>query len=181
MGKPDDTYRAFTCDVTNHMMRGAGVQLGYCVPLAISGFRGFAVRMSLHPAFNLSSTVLLLLMKWGNSLFLPIVMVMCIVTGYSNRSGQDTDVSFYRIPKVITGKGFKKEQLSKRRREGYIAAVSREGLTEKIISNDRVYFRHFVTGKPAALEDELHPDLLPTQHLGKLRHAHTSSAGSVKG
>ena len=92
MGKPDDTYRVFTCDVTNHVMRGAGVQLGYCVLLAINGFCGFAVRMPLHSAFNLSSTVLLLLTKWGDSLFLPIVMVMCIVTGCSNRSGQDTDV-----------------------------------------------------------------------------------------
>ena len=28
--------------------------------------------------------------------------------------------------------------------------------------------------------DELHPDWLPTQYLGKLRHAHMPSAGSVE-
>ena len=71
--------RVFVHDVTFQVMRGAGVQLGCCVLSAISGFRGFMVRMPLHPTFNLSSTVLLLLTKWGNSLFLPIVMVMCIV------------------------------------------------------------------------------------------------------
>ena len=107
-------------------------------------------------------------------------MVMCIVAGCSRRSGRDIDVSFYRIPKVITGKGFKKEQLSKRRREGYIAAISRVGLTEKVISNDRVCSRHFVTGKPAALKDEQHPDWLPTQHLGKLKHVDTPNAESVE-
>ena len=73
----------FAHDVTFQVMRGAGVQLGCCILSAISVFRGFMVRMPLHPAFNLSSTVLLLLTKWGNSLFLPIVMVMCIVTGCS--------------------------------------------------------------------------------------------------
>ena len=77
---------------------------------------------------NLSSRVRLSLTKWGNSLFLPIAMIMCIVTGCLNHSGRDTGVSFYRIPSIITGKGFKKEQLSKRRREGYIAAVSQERL-----------------------------------------------------
>ena len=85
-------------------------------------------------------------------------MVLCIVVGCLNRSGRDKDVSFHRIPKIITGKGLKKEQLSKRRRDGFIAAILREGLTEKILSNDRICSRHFVTGKPAALEDELHPD-----------------------
>ena len=37
-----------------------------------------------------------------------------------------------------------------------------------------------MTGKPAALEDELRPDWLPIQYLDKLHHAHTSSIESVK-
>ena len=91
-------------------------------------------------------------------------MVLCIVPGCSKRSGRDK-VSFYRIPKIVSGRGIKKEQLSKQHRAGYLAAIRREGLTNKIISNDRVSSRHFVTGKPGPLEDDMHPDWLQTQHL----------------
>ena len=91
-------------------------------------------------------------------------MVLCIVPGCSKRSGRDK-VSFYRIPKIVSGRGIKKEQLSKRRRAGYLAAIRREGVTDKILNNDRVCSKHFVTGKPAPLEDDMHPDWLPTQHL----------------
>ena len=74
-------------------------------------------------------------------------------------------VSFYRLPKIVSGRGIRKEQLSKRRRDGYLAAVRREELTDKIISNGRVCSRHFVTGNPAPLGDDMHPGWLPTQHL----------------
>ena len=93
-------------------------------------------------------------------------MVICVVLGCSKRSGRDKDVSFYRLPKIIVRKGQRIEQLSRRRREGFISAISRADLTEKILSNDRICSRHFLSGKPASLEDELNPDWLPTQNLG---------------
>ena len=52
-----------------------------------------------------------------------------------------------------------------RKLAGFLAAIKREGLTDKILENDRVCSRHFITGKPATLEDDMHPDWLPTQHL----------------
>ena len=41
-----------------------------------------------------------------------LTMVLCIVPGCSKRSGRDK-VSFYRLPKIVSGRGIKKEQLSK--------------------------------------------------------------------
>ena len=93
-------------------------------------------------------------------------MVLCVVFCCSKRSGRDKDVSFYRIPKVVSGKGPEILSLSKRRREGYLKAISRVGLTEKIRNNDCVYSRHFQSGKPADLLDDMNPDWLPTLHLG---------------
>ena len=95
-----------------------------------------------------------------------IAMVMCVVIGCSKRSGRDKDVSFYRIPKVISEKGPQNLlELSKRRRVGYLAAISRVGVTEKILCNDGICSRHFISGKPADLEDETNPDWLPSLNL----------------
>ena len=58
-------------------------------------------------------------------------MVLCVVLGCSNRSGRNKDVSFYRIPSVITNRGPRDKELSMKRRDGYIAAIS--GLAEGII------------------------------------------------
>ena len=41
------------------------------------------------------------------------------------------------------------KELSKKRRTGYIAAIARDVITEKIMNNDRIIC--FVTGQPAAL------------------------------
>lgn len=48
-----------------------------------------------------------------------------------------------------------------------MAAVSREGLTERILTNDRICSRHYISGKPADLLDDANPDWLPSLHLGK--------------
>ena len=93
-------------------------------------------------------------------------MVHCLVIGCTKRSGRDKDVSFYRVPKVIHNKGSRLTQLSRRRREGFIAALSRADLSERVIDNNRVCSRHFLSARPAELEDDLNPDWLPTQHLG---------------
>ena len=50
-------------------------------------------------------------------------MVLCVVVGCSKRSGRDRDVSFYRIPKVVKSRGEEREQLSEKRRSGFLAAI----------------------------------------------------------
>ena len=59
-------------------------------------------------------------------------MVLCVVFGCSKRSGRDKDVSFFRIPKVITTKGKELEKLSRKRREGFLAAVRRSDLNVQV-------------------------------------------------
>ena len=75
-------------------------------------------------------------------------------------------VSFYRVPKVIHNKGSRLAQLSRRCREGFIAVLPHADLSERVIDNNRVCSRHFLSGRPAEIEDDLNPDWLPTQHLG---------------
>ncbi len=72
-------------------------------------------------------------------------MVMFVVVGCSMRSGRDRDVSFFRIPKVVSGKG--PQKLSNKRRAGYLAAISRIGVTGKILNNDRICFQTFYFGE----------------------------------
>ena len=80
-------------------------------------------------------------------------MVHCLVIGCTKRSaGRDKDVSFYRVPKVIHNKGSRLTQLSRRRREGFIAALPRADLSERVIDNNRVCSRHFISGRPADAE-----------------------------
>ena len=95
-------------------------------------------------------------------------MVLCVVLGCSKRSGRDREVHFYRIPKVITNRGRDIKKLSKKRRACFLAAIKREGLTEKILANDRICSRHFILGKPAPPLDENNPDWLPTLHKKKV-------------
>ena len=86
------------------------------------------------------------------------IMVICIVVGCSKRSDRDKDVSFYRIPSVRTGRSSEELELSKKRREGFLAAISRADLTETKLENGRICSRHFISGKPADLFDSLNPD-----------------------
>ena len=103
-------------------------------------------------------------------------MVLCVVFGCSKRSGRDKDVSFYRIPKVITNKGEDMEKLSRKRRAGVLSATKRADLTEKIMANDRICSRHFLSGKPASLVDDNSPDWLPTLNLGHSKQVSESRA-----
>ena len=68
--------------------------------------------------------------------------------------------------KVVTNKGVEIERLRKKRREGFLRAIKRANPTEKILANDRICSRHFISGEPADLLDERNPDWLPTLHLG---------------
>ncbi|KXJ26094.1 hypothetical protein AC249_AIPGENE6476 [Exaiptasia diaphana] len=76
-------------------------------------------------------------------------MVLCLFVGCHARSGRDKDVSFYRVPAIDRNHGEQAEELSIERRRKWLAAISRDGLTEQILKNDRVCSRHFVSGRAA--------------------------------
>ena len=83
-----------------------------------------------------------------------------------NRSGRDKDVKLYSVPSIVTNQGEKTEELSIERRTRWLSAISRVKLTESILRYDRVYSRHFVSGKPAASWDKYNVDWIPTLNLG---------------
>ena len=76
-------------------------------------------------------------------------MVLCAVIRCSKRSGRDKGIIFYRIPATIKGRSKQELELSKKRRNGFLSALSREELSDKIITNDRICSTHFISGKPA--------------------------------
>lgn len=90
-------------------------------------------------------------------------MLTCTVAGCSRRSGRRRCIVLSHT-------------------KSYHWQRIQEGTAQQTMQRlyDRVCSRHFVTGKPAIFEDELHPDRLPTRHLGKLQHIHTSNAESVE-
>ena len=92
-------------------------------------------------------------------------MVICVVTGCSKGSDRDTGVSFYSIPAVIRDKGERELELSSRRKDDYLAAISREDLDVNNLHKYRICSRHFNSG-PAELYDCTNSDWLPTQNLG---------------
>ena len=55
-------------------------------------------------------------------------MVICVVVSCSKRSDRDKDVSFHRIPTVRRYYGKRELELSIKRRDGYLAAISRENI-----------------------------------------------------
>ena len=80
---------------------------------------------------------------------------------------------------LITNKGKDMEELTRKRHAGFISAISRADLTEKIMSNDRICSRHFISGKPASPLDENNPDWLPTLNMGHSKKSSESRARAV--
>ena len=98
-------------------------------------------------------------------------MVLCLVVNCGNKTGSkkpksSEGIGFFRVPSVITNQGKLIEELTSERRRRWISAISREDLTEKILSNDRVCSEHFVSGKPAQQWDKHNIDWVPTLKLG---------------
>ena len=101
-------------------------------------------------------------------LFLYFVEVLCVTVGCSNKSGRHK-VSFFRVPTVVNNQGMQGEFMEKitaERRRKWISAISREGLTDKILEIDRVCEERFVSGKPAASRDKHSFDWVPAVKLG---------------
>ena len=84
----------------------------------------------------------------------------------TNKSGRDKGVGYYRVPKVVTNQGKMMEELATERRRQWISAISREGLTDKIIDDNRVCGKHFKSGVSAKDWDRHNDDWVPSLHLG---------------
>ena len=93
-------------------------------------------------------------------------MPMCLIVGCSRKTGRDKGIRLYRVPAVVTNQGPEVEELSTERRRLWISAISRDDLTEKILSSDRVCDQHFHSRTAAPLWDRYNIDWVPTLNLG---------------
>ena len=91
-------------------------------------------------------------------------MVLCLFVDCHSRSGRDRDISFFRVP--VIDHGAEAEELSTKRRTKWIAAISRDDLTEQTLKNNCVCSRHFVSSRPAKPWDKYNVDWVPTLNLG---------------
>ncbi|XP_045466386.1 uncharacterized protein LOC123675148 isoform X2 [Harmonia axyridis] len=95
----------------------------------------------------------------------------CCVVDCGNRRPRD-NVKFFRIPAILNFTHKKVlNELSKLRREKWLSAIRRADLTEKKLKNAVVCSKHFVTGKPAGLEDDRNPDWVPSISMGYTKTA----------
>lgn len=96
-------------------------------------------------------------------------MTICAVNGCSNRSSRRNattpSVSFYCLPKVISNQCDRTRQLSEKRRKLWLEKINRRELYFK--KDVRICSVHFISGKPAYLMHDSHPDWLPTLKLGR--------------
>ena len=106
--------------------------------------------------------------------FRVLKMPMCLIVGCSKKTGRDKGIRLYRVPAVVTNQGPEVEELSIERRRRWISAISRDDLTEKILSNDRVCDQHFHSGAAAASWDRHNIDWVPTLNLGHGKSAKRS-------
>ena len=93
-------------------------------------------------------------------------MVLCVVIGCHKRSERDKDVSFHRLPAVHDREGKEDFELRKKRRDGYLAAISRENINVNELHKYRICLLHFVSKWPADLYDKMNPNWLTTMNLG---------------
>ena len=76
-------------------------------------------------------------------------MVLCVVVGFSSKSGNRKGLGFFRTPKIITNQGEEQEKLTIRRRNEWISAVGRGDATNKrVLESERVCSKLFVLKLP---------------------------------
>lgn len=82
------------------------------------------------------------------------------------------------MPSIDTNHGEQAEELSLEHRTRWIAAISRNDLTEQILKNDCVCSCHFISGQPAKDFDKFNVDWVPTLNLGHSKR--TKKDSSIK-
>lgn len=74
--------------------------------------------------------------------------VTCIVVDCGSRADRDNELSYFRIPSVRKSAHYPQiNELSKTRRQRWLAAIKRDDISESMLRNQRVCSKHFITGK----------------------------------
>ncbi|XP_041847320.1 uncharacterized protein LOC121643832 [Melanotaenia boesemani] len=92
----------------------------------------------------------------------------CLSRSHSRSQGRvNNGVRFFAFPKWKRHEGKVVEEVTKRRRIAWIAAVRRKDICfDHITASMKVCSRHFHSGQPAYEMLESHPDWKPSLHLG---------------
>ncbi|XP_047444432.1 uncharacterized protein LOC125010113 [Mugil cephalus] len=108
----------------------------------------------------------------------------CCVNGCSSNSHSrkvDRGIRFFTFPTWKRGFGKQVENITKRRRTAWVAAVKRKDITfHKMSSYVRVCSRHFHKGQPAYEMLETDPDWAPSLHLGHTSVKPTDAARAAR-
>ncbi|XP_031173694.1 uncharacterized protein LOC116063007 [Sander lucioperca] len=87
--------------------------------------------------------------------------MFCVVNGCTNRSDQQTQLGYHRVPKVVVNKGEECKKLTEMRRKKWLENLPPSAGT----LHSRVCSDHFVGGCPSALNDVEAVDWVPTLNL----------------
>ena len=85
-----------------------------------------------------------------------------MVVDCTSESALGNDLYFDRVRSVVKNQGKEAQKLSFETRTRWISAISWSDLTEKILANDRVCRRHFISGRAAQIWDKYNVDWVPT-------------------
>ena len=118
-----------------------------------------------HDGGILEEKIILFPPSCGASYLLLIMPTVCCVFSCSNNNKKE-GISLYRIPAILHNQGDEVNELSERRRNGWLSAIHRDDEKHKKTEHWRVCSDHFLSGKPASLFQKDHPDWLPTLKLG---------------
>ncbi|KAK6181846.1 hypothetical protein SNE40_009626 [Patella caerulea] len=88
----------------------------------------------------------------------------CRVAGCHNRSDRETQLHYYRLPKVIKNQGKECEALSGERRRLWLASLQ-QNFIGKNLENIRVCSAHFITGKRSGLYEKDCPGWVPSINM----------------
>jgi len=88
-------------------------------------------------------------------------------------------VSFYQIPAVRRDRGERELELSLKRRDGFLAAISLDDLDVNRLDKYSICLRHFISGQPSDLYDFTSPDWLPMLFLGHSKQINQQSSSST--
>ena len=75
----------------------------------------------------------------------------CAVFGCSNNSSREDDKHYYVFRTVISHCGQQTTELSKKRQDMWLAAISRDDLRMDKLSTYRICSDHFITGMPVPI------------------------------
>ncbi|XP_055492695.1 uncharacterized protein LOC129697960 [Leucoraja erinacea] len=95
------------------------------------------------------------------------MVLFCAVNNCGSRGNRETQLSYFRVPKVRKEEGKHKRELKGQQQRKWLANIGRGDMKIEKIGTYRVCSLHFIKNKPAAWDDVNNPDWAPTVNMGR--------------